>query len=121
MKEDEALETGTTADDNVLHQADPEKWKHRPPKKMRGDIRQAMRLGAEAEKYNCSCWHKSCPFFGDCRKCLVFHMSLKQLPTCQRDMVIEMYREGYLADELYMEEECAQCAKERAAEEGAAT
>ena len=105
MDENEKTRTGTTADDNVLHQADPEKWKSRPPKKMRGDMRTALQLGAEADKYNCNCWNRNCPFFGDCRKCLVFHMSLKQIPTCQRDMVIEMLREGCLADELYMEKE----------------
>jgi hypothetical protein len=46
-----------------------------------------------------------CPFHGDCRKCIVLHMHGKQLPTCQRDMVIELYKEGTLADELYIEEE----------------
>ena len=32
-------------------------------------------------------------------------MALKQIPTCQRDMVIEMIQDGYLADELYIDYE----------------
>ncbi len=98
-------ETGTTEDDNLLRQANPEKWMKRPPKVMRGDPRTAMKLAAEADKYKCTCWNVKCPFHGDCRKCIVLHMYGKQLPTCQRDMVIELYKEGTLADELYIEEE----------------
>ena len=32
-------------------------------------------------------------------------MALKQIPTCQREMIIEMIRDGYLADELYVNDE----------------
>ena len=95
----------TTAEDNLLRQPDPAKWLRQPPKKMRGDMRLAMKFGAEAEKYNCTCWNKHCPFYGNCRKCIVFHMALKQIPTCQREMIIDMIRDGYLADELYVNDE----------------
>ncbi|MBR4692716.1 MAG: hypothetical protein IKP17_08150 [Oscillospiraceae bacterium] len=101
---DSGEEEETTAENNILRQPDPAKWLRQPPKKMRGDMRRAMKLGNEAEKYNCTCWNKNCPFYGNCRKCIVFHMALKQIPTCQREMVIEMYTEGYLPKELYIED-----------------
>ena len=103
--DDFELETGATEEDNILRQADPRKWMRRPPKKSRGDMVMALKVGAEADKYKCTCWNTKCPFHGQCRKCIAFHMELKQIPTCQRDMVIEMIKEGYLEDELYMEEE----------------
>ena len=105
MPEDYDFETGTTEDDNILRQNNPEKWMRRPPRIMRGDPRMAMKCAAEADKYKCTCWNVKCPFHGDCRKCIVLHMHGKQLPTCQRDMVIELYKEGTLAEELYIDEE----------------
>ena len=91
-----------TEDDNLLTQEDPLRWLRQPPKKMRGDMRAAFKFAGEADKYKCTCWNKRCPYYGDCRKCIVFHMALKQIPTCQRDMVVELMREGILQDELYM-------------------
>ncbi len=105
MPEDYDLETGATEDNNLLRQANPEKWMRRPPKQKRGEMVMALKVGEEADKYKCTCWNKKCPFHGQCRKCIVFHMELKQIPTCQRDMIIEMIKEGYLEDELYMEQE----------------
>jgi len=102
---DDGPEEETTEDDNILKQEDPAKWLRQPPKKMRGNTKNAFKFGREAEKYKCTCWNKRCPFYGNCRQCIVFHMALKQLPTCQRDMVIEMYKEGYLAEELYIDDE----------------
>ena len=102
--DDFEYETGATEDDNILHQADARKWMRRPPKEPHGGgMVKAMKEAAEAHKYKCTCWNTKCPFHGDCRKCIVFHMELKQIPTCQRDMLIEMIKEGYLENELYME------------------
>lgn len=91
-----------TEDNNLLTQEDPLRWLRQHPKVMRGDMRAAFKYAGEAEKYKCTCWNKRCPFYGNCRKCIVFHMSLKQIPTCQRDMVVELMRDGILQDELYM-------------------
>ena len=104
MPEDDGEEEETTEENNILRQEDPAKWLRQHPKKMRGNTKNAFKWAAEAEKYKCTCWNKRCPFYGNCRKCIVFHMALKQIPTCQRDMVIEMYNEGYLAKELYIED-----------------
>lgn len=91
-----------TPDNNLLTQADPETWLRQPPKKIRGDMRKAFKYAGEAETYNCNCWNKQCPFHGNCRKCIVFHMALKQVPTCQRDMLVEMIKDGTLSSELYV-------------------
>lgn len=90
---------------DVLCQAEPEKWMKRPPKVMCGDMREAFKCGREADNFKCNCWNRKCPFFGDCRKCIAFHLSLKQIPTCQRDMVTEIYLNGVLAKNLYIEDE----------------
>ena len=102
MPKMEEPETNTTETENILKQEDPLRWMRQPPKKMRGDMRMAMAYGREADKYKCTCWNKRCPFYGDCRKCIVFHMSLKQIPTCQRDMVVEMLKDGTLVEEMYV-------------------
>ena len=102
MPKMEEPETNTTETENVLKQEDPLRWMRQPPKKMRGDMRMAMAYGREADKYKCTCWNKRCPFYGDCRKCIVFHMALKQIPTCQRDMVVEMLKDGTLVEEMYV-------------------
>ena len=102
MPKMEEPETNTTEDENLLKQEDPLRWMRQPPKKMRGDMRMAMAYGREADKYKCTCWNKRCPFYGNCRKCIVFHMALKQIPTCQRDMIVEMIKDGTLAEEMYV-------------------
>jgi len=89
--------------DNILWQKDPAKWMKRPPKVMRGDMRKAFQYGQQADKFECNCWNRKCPFFGDCRKCIAFHMALKQFPTCQRETIIDMLKDGSLAEEMYME------------------
>lgn len=100
--EDDGDEEETTEENNILCQPDPQKWLRQPPKKIRGNMKKAFKWAGEAEKYKCTCWNKRCPFYGNCRKCIVFHMALKQLPTCQREMVIELIQEGVLSDELYI-------------------
>ncbi len=102
MPKMEEPETNTTETENLLKQEDPARWLRQPPKKMRGDMRMAMAYGREAEKYKCTCWNKGCPFYGNCRKCIVFHMALKQIPTCQRDMIVEMLKDGTLVEEMYV-------------------
>ena len=93
-----------TEEHDVFYQKDPELWMRQPPKIMRGDMRRAHQIGREADSYKCTCWHKKCIFYGDCRKCLAFHLSLKQIPTCQREMVTEIYLDGTLAANLYLDE-----------------
>ena len=72
---------------NILEQPNKYKWRDNPPKVTREEMVEAFACAAEADKLKCDCWHTGCPYFGDCRKCLVFHMSLKQFPTCQRDLL----------------------------------
>ncbi len=89
---------------NLLEQPDPQKWLRQPPRVMRGNAKDAFKLGAMAEKMHCTCWNKRCPYYGNCRKCIVFHMALKQIPTCQREMISELYLDGHLAYDLYITE-----------------
>ncbi len=91
--------------ENYLEQADPAKWLRQPPHVMRGDMRKAMKAGRAADKMECNCWNKHCPFHGNCKSCIVFHKALKQIPTCLRDMVIDLYKEGVLSYELYITDE----------------
>ena len=91
--------------EDYLEQADPQKWLRQPPHKIRGDMRLAMKAGHAADKMNCNCWNTHCPFHGNCKKCIVFHKVLKQIPTCLRDMVIDLYKEGILPYELYITDE----------------
>lgn len=88
--------------EDYLQQEDPRKWLRQPPHKMRGDMRKAMKAGRAADKMECNCWNKHCPFHGNCKSCIVFHKVLRQLPTCLRDMVIGLYKEGVLSYELYI-------------------
>lgn len=104
-------------ENDVLNQKDPLKWLRQPPKKIRGDMKQAFQAGRDAHSMKCNCWNRKCPFFGDCRQCLAFHMALKQVPTCQREMLIEMYREGIIYEELYIKEEIEREEAEKAAQE----
>ena len=87
---------------NVVAQPDADRWRVNPPTVLRGDMREAMELGRQADKMTCECWNTHCPFHGDCRKCIVFHMSLKQFPTCQRAMLEELYTQDLLDVELHI-------------------
>ena len=88
---------------NILDQPDPLTWLRYPPKKLRGDAKGAFQKAAEADTYECTCWNKKCPYHGDCRKCIVFHMALKQFPTCQRAMLEEMYLTDLIDEALHIE------------------
>ena len=88
---------------NILDQPDPLTWLRYPPKKLRGDMKGAFQMAAEADTYECTCWNKKCPYHGDCRKCIVFHMALKQFPTCQRAMLEEMHLTNLIDEALHVE------------------
>ena len=95
----------TEEEHDVFYQADPQKWLRQPPKIIRKDMRKAFLIGRDADNYQCTCWNKKCPYYGDCRKCIAFHLALEQIPTCQREMVTEIYKNGILATNLYLDEE----------------
>lgn len=88
---------------NLLAQPNKNKWRYNGPTVMRGDIREAFKLGAQAEKMKCDCWNTHCPFYGNCRKCIVFHMTVKQFPTCQRDMLTELHLNNLFDVELHIQ------------------
>lgn len=75
---------------NILAQPNKFKWRENPPRVTPGEMRAAMASARGADKFKCDCWNTKCPNFGDCRKCLVYEMCLKQLPTCQRDLLEEL-------------------------------
>lgn len=80
--------------ENILEQPNKNVWRDNPPKGLtREMMTTAFARGADAEKLKCDCWNTSCPYFGNCRKCIVFHLSLKQFPTCLRDLLGELYVE----------------------------
>jgi len=69
---------------NWLAQPDKLKWKDTYPEVSADDMRAAFACSKTADDMTCDCWHTNCQFFGDCKKCIVFHTCLKQFPTCQR-------------------------------------
>ena len=81
---------------NMLAQPNKFKWRENPPKVTGTEMRIALKCGAKADEMACDCWNTKCPNFGDCRKCLVFEMCLKQFPTCERDL-LEDLKEHYAA------------------------
>ena len=82
--------------ENILEQKDKFKWRDNPPRNLSPEkMKTAFECAAKADNLKCDCWHTKCPYFGDCRKCVVFHMCLDQLPTCQRSMWPEL-EETYL-------------------------
>jgi hypothetical protein len=72
---------------NILEQPNKFKWRDNPPKVNPGEMRTAMASAREADKFACDCWNTKCPNYGDCRKCIVYEMCLKQLPTCEMDLL----------------------------------
>jgi hypothetical protein len=87
----------------MLKQPNKDFWREHPPKVLRGDMKEAFDCAAGADKLECDCWNTACPYYGDCRKCLVFHLCLKQFPTCQRDLLRELHVGGLLDEELHIE------------------
>jgi hypothetical protein len=72
---------------NVLEQPNKYKWRDNTPEVSKDEIRAAFACSKKAHEMKCDCWHKQCVFYGDCRKCIVFHLCLKQFPTCQRSLL----------------------------------
>ncbi len=72
---------------NILEQKNKYKWRDNPPKVTREEMEAAFKCAADAENLKCDCWNANCPFFGNCKKCIVFHLCLKQFPTCMRDLL----------------------------------
>jgi hypothetical protein len=81
---------------NILEQPNKFKWRDNPPKVTPMEMRTAIACARNADKLECDCWNTKCPNFGDCRKCVVYEMCLKQLPTCERDLLAEL-KEHYIA------------------------
>jgi len=90
---------------NLLQQEDPELWHRQPPHKLRGDMKYAHMLSRRADEMHCNCWNTRCPIHDNCKACLVFHIALKQIPTCMRATVIDLLKEGVLAHEMYLTDE----------------
>lgn len=81
---------------NVLAQPDKYKWRDNPPLVTPKEMRNAMASAQESDKFSCECWNTKCPNFGDCRKCIVFEMCLKRVPTCHMDL-LEQLKEHHKA------------------------
>ena len=84
------------AQKDVLKQNNKYKWRDNPPKVTRDEMVYALKYAAGADRLKCDCWNTRCPYYGDCRACVVFHLCLNQFPTCQRDMFGEL-EEYYFA------------------------
>jgi len=76
--------------DNILAQPNKYKWRENPPRVTAKEMRLAFKCAGKADEYECDCWNTKCPNFGDCRKCIVYEMCLKQLPTCERELFEEL-------------------------------
>ena len=72
---------------NVLEQPNKYKWKDNTPTVTKDEMREAFACSKKAHEMKCDCWNTHCVIFGDCRKCIVFHLCLKQFPTCQRALL----------------------------------
>jgi hypothetical protein len=81
---------------NMLEQPNKLKWKDSTPKFSTDEMRAAFACSKKANDMKCDCWNTHCPFYGDCRKCVVFHLCLKQFPTCQRALLGDL-EEHYIA------------------------
>ena len=72
---------------NMLEQPNKYKWRDNTPDVSKDEKRAALACSKKAHEMKCDCWNTQCVFFGDCRKCIVFHLCLKQFPTCQRSLL----------------------------------
>jgi hypothetical protein len=85
MKDDEPVEIK-----NVLKQPGKDKWKDDWQKFSKEELREAFEYAKKAHEMECDCWNTHCVFYGDCKKCVVFHLCLKQFPTCHRKLLGEL-------------------------------
>jgi hypothetical protein len=81
---------------NVLEQPNKYKWRDNTPNVSKDAMREAFACSKKAHEMKCDCWNTHCVIYGDCRKCIVFHLSLKQFPTCQRALLGDL-EEHYIA------------------------
>ncbi len=72
---------------NVLEQPNKYKWRDNSPEVSKDQMREAFAFSKKAHEMKCDCWNTHCVFYGDCKKCIVFHLCLKQFPTCQRSLL----------------------------------
>jgi len=53
------------------------------------------------ESLNCECWNTGCRYYNMCRECIAFHLHLKHVPTCQREMMEELFIEGVYPGKVF--------------------
>ncbi|MDR0861603.1 MAG: hypothetical protein LBN30_02365 [Oscillospiraceae bacterium] len=86
----------TLEDKDWLAQPNKLKWKESTPEVSADEKRAAFACSKRADGMQCECWNSNCQFHGNCRKCMVFHLALKQFPTCQRSTVLGDLEEHYI-------------------------
>lgn len=72
---------------NMLEQPNKFKWRDNTPNVSKDEMREAFACSKKGHAMECDCWNTHCVFHGNCRKCIVFHLCLKQFPTCQRALL----------------------------------
>jgi hypothetical protein len=72
---------------NMLKQPNRDKWRDDTPDVSEDKIREAHAYAEKAHEMKCDCWNTNCPIYGDCKKCIVFHLYMGQFPTCQRALL----------------------------------
>ena len=72
---------------NMLKQPDRNRWRDDTSNVSEDEMRKAQACAEKAHDMKCDCWNTNCVFFGDCKKCIVFHLYLGQFPTCQRSLL----------------------------------
>ena len=72
---------------NMLKQPNGYKWRDNTPNVSEDEMREALSCAEKAHEMKCDCWNTRCPLYGDCRKCIVFHLYMGQFPTCQRALL----------------------------------
>ncbi len=72
---------------NMLEQPNKFKWRDNTPSVSKEEMSEALACAEKAHEMKCDCWNTHCVFYGDCRKCIVFHLYMKQFPTCQRALL----------------------------------
>ncbi len=71
---------------NMLAQPNRYKWRDNTPSVSKDKMREALAYAEKAHEMKCDCWNH-CAIYGDCKKCIVFHLYMGQFPTCQRALL----------------------------------
>ena len=74
------------------------RWKDNHPQVTPEQMKAAFEYADNPENYECNCWISGCRYRGNCKACKAFHTALKQIPTCQRELIEELY--GYYIPNL---------------------